>query len=185
MRKKIDQIKGNFDLSSYEGLEAFKEHLAKHLHLRLVRFGKGCLKISVTCHTLEILERLWDEYRSGHLNAVAEECLITEKVKDELDMETIRLTTTLLEEDYLACKLSFMEISGTSSKISCLCNTFCSDMLFFCSSQIKSLYRNSSGGGGVSVDYRSALVIIGACECLFPIRSGKAVSTEDDFFGIR
>ena len=65
--------------------------------------GKS-IKINVTCCTLKILEGLWDDYCSGHLNAKAEECLITEKVKDELGMENITLTTTILEEDYLACK---------------------------------------------------------------------------------
>ena len=28
-------------------------------------------------------------------------------------METIKLATTMLEEEYVACKLSLMEISGT------------------------------------------------------------------------
>ena len=113
MRKKIKAGKGKFDLSSLEGLKDFYAYLVGHLQLMDVNFDKGSIKITVKCRTHEILEGLWDDYCSGHLNAVAEECLITEKVKDELDMETITLTTTILEEDYLACKLSLTEISGT------------------------------------------------------------------------
>ena len=113
MRKKIEAAKEKFDLSSEEGLYDLYAYLVGHLRLMDVGFDKGSIKITVKCLTLEILERLWDDYRSGHLNAVAEECLITEKIKDELDMETITLTTTILEEDYLACKLTLTEISGT------------------------------------------------------------------------
>ena len=40
------------------------------------------------------------------------ECLITEKVKEKLGMETIKLKTTIFEEDYVTCKLSLMEIPG-------------------------------------------------------------------------
>ncbi len=113
MEEKVDEGKRTFDLYSREGIDNFHAFLVGHYHLRIESFEKGCIKITVKCRTLEILERLWDDYRSGHLNAVAEECLITEKVKNKLDMETITLTTTILEEDYIACKWSLMEISGT------------------------------------------------------------------------
>ena len=113
MRKKIEAAIEKFDLSSEEELYNLHAYLVGHLRLMGVSFDKGSIKITVKCGTLEILERLWDDYRSGHLNQVAEECLITEKVKDELDMETITLMTIILEEDYLACKLSLMEVSGT------------------------------------------------------------------------
>ena len=114
MRMKVIAATEKFDLSSYEGLHDLHKYLVGERHLMDVSFDKGSIKVTVKCRTLEILERLWEDYRSGHLNAVAEECLITEKVKDELDMKTITLTTTILEEDYLACKQSLMEIiSGT------------------------------------------------------------------------
>lgn len=113
MEQKIDEVKGVFDLSSFTGLRRLHAYLVGELHLMNVNYKTGSIKITVKCRTLKILEGLWDDYCSGHLNAVAEECLVTEKVKDELSMETIKLATTLLEEDYLACKLSLMEISGT------------------------------------------------------------------------
>ena len=115
MRTKIEEVtaKGKFDFSSHKDLYDFYAYLVGHLQLMDVNFHLSSIKITANCRTLEILELLWDDYRSGHLNAKAEECLITEKVKDELDMETITLTTTILEQDYLACKLSLNEISGT------------------------------------------------------------------------
>ena len=103
----------NFEMFTRSGLDKFHAYLVGNLQLLLERVGNGSIKITVKCRTLEILEGLWDDYRSGHLNEVVEEFLITEKVKDELNMETITLTTTILEDDYLACKLSLTEISGT------------------------------------------------------------------------
>ena len=114
MEQKIDEVlmKGMFDLSSFEGLKDFYVHLCGHLSLVDIEIQKGCIKITVKCRTLEIFERLWDEYCSGRLNAEAEKCLITENIKEELGMETIKLATTILEEDYLACKFSLMETAG-------------------------------------------------------------------------
>ena len=112
MAKKIDEMKGAFDLSSFTGLHRFNAYLVGELYLMNVNCNTSSIKITVTCRTLEILEGLWDVYCSGRLNAVAEKCLITEEVKDELGMETIKLATTILEEEYLACKMSLMEISG-------------------------------------------------------------------------
>ena len=117
MAQKIDEviIKGKFDLSSFEGLEDFYLYLRGYLSLVDIEFQKSSIKITVKCCTLEILERLWDDYCSGRLNAEAEKCLITENVKEELGMETIKLATTILKEDYLACKFSLMETSCTGA----------------------------------------------------------------------
>ena len=105
-------MKGECDLSSFTGLRLFYGYLVGELHLITKNCVTSSIKITVKCRTLEILEGLWDVFCSGRLNAVAETCLITEEVKDELGMETIKLATTILEEDYLACKMSLMEIPG-------------------------------------------------------------------------
>lgn len=112
-QKAIEVIrKGSFDLSSFDGLENLYAYLLGHLSLEVKRLQASSITITVKCRTLEILEGLWDDYCTGRLNAAAEKCLITEKVKDELGMETIKLATTILEDDYLACKLSLRETGG-------------------------------------------------------------------------
>ena len=102
-----------FEMSSSKGIADFSAYLLETLQVLVERVEPSSIKITVNCRTQEILEMLWNDYKTGHLNKVAEECLITDKMKEELDMETIKLTTTILEEDYSACKLSLMEISGT------------------------------------------------------------------------
>ncbi|XP_068705028.1 uncharacterized protein [Montipora foliosa] len=103
--------KGRFGINWKEGFDAIKAYLVDILHLRHVSSKKGCIIVNVTCRNLDILEQLWDDYRSGHLNAVAEKCFITKQVKEELGMETIKLTTIILEDDYLACRSSLKKIS--------------------------------------------------------------------------
>ena len=114
MRQMIDEVnsEGIFDYSTDKGIHRFYAYLIGQRRLLDVNFQSSSIKVIVKCRTLEILEELWGDYCSGHLNVVAEECLITEEVKEKLGMETITLKTTILEEDYVTCKLSLMEISG-------------------------------------------------------------------------
>ena len=114
MEEKIIEVTSEriFDFSTTIGIDRFRTYLVGELHLMDVNFQRSSIKVIVKCGTLEILEDLWRDYCSGHLNEVAEECLITEQVKEELGMETIKLKTTILEEDYVACKLSLMETAG-------------------------------------------------------------------------
>lgn len=92
-------------------------HYLEGVHDLIVRRTVvGSLRITVECRTLEILERLWEDYWSGNLNAVAEECLLTDDIKREFHVESVKLKTTILEEDYLACKLFLKDISRELSR---------------------------------------------------------------------
>ena len=76
---------------------------------------EGSLHITVECSTLEILERLWKDYCSGHLNAEAERRLLTDDIKRRFDVESVKLETAISKEDYLACKLFLMDMSSEST----------------------------------------------------------------------
>ena len=71
----------------------------------LIIMGKkiGCLIITVHCGTLEVLEKLWSDYISGHFNEMAEKFLITQDLLDELGYVRIQLKTYISEEEYQAC----------------------------------------------------------------------------------
>ena len=73
------------------------------------------------CRTFEILEGLCEDYCSGHLNAVAEERLLTDDIKKRFDVESVKLETAILDNDYLACKLFLMNKSSEST----ICNFMC------------------------------------------------------------
>lgn len=95
------------DISTREGLAVLNAYLSGALGLLTKQIRPGSLMLVVQCRTLEILERLWTDYESGHLNEVAESCLVSEKIRRKFDIESLTLKTTIDREDYLACRRSF------------------------------------------------------------------------------
>ena len=87
---------------------SLERYLQSRLEVEVKAATEGSLRITVECRTLEILERLWEDYSSGHLNAVAENCLLTDDIKRRYNVLSVNLKTTILEEDYLACKRSLL-----------------------------------------------------------------------------
>ena len=72
----------------------------------------GSLVITVSCSSLQVLERLWEDYCSGHLNKVVQQTLVTAEVLEELGLSEVKLKTTISEEEYKACEGFFMQSSG-------------------------------------------------------------------------
>jgi len=102
----------NFPAADLELVGAFIEHVEKVYDVALMSANVGSLEIVIHCPTLESLEHLWSDYLSGHLNEVAETFLITDEIKRMLKLETIRLKTTIEEENYLRCRKALVEMSG-------------------------------------------------------------------------
>ena len=103
-------------LSTPDGVGTFIEHVMKAYNLALESVEVGSLIIKVQCPTLESLESLWNDYCCGHLNEVAERFLVTDEIRNKLNLETIRLKTTITEENYLFCKKTLVEKSREFDK---------------------------------------------------------------------
>ncbi|XP_022809801.1 uncharacterized protein LOC111346799 isoform X2 [Stylophora pistillata] len=73
-----------------------------------VRYGS--LVITVKCESLQILEDLWKDYSSGHLDEVVQNCFVTEKILKEMNLAELRLKTTMDIEKYNACKVYFEKV---------------------------------------------------------------------------
>ena len=67
----------------------------------------GSLLITVKCDSLQILERLWKDYLSGHLGEVIQRSFVTEEILKEFSLSELKLKTTISEEEYKACKAYF------------------------------------------------------------------------------
>jgi len=67
----------------------------------------GSLLITAKCDSLEILERLWEDYSSGHLGKVVQRCFVTEETLIKLSLAELILQTTISEEEYMSCKMYF------------------------------------------------------------------------------
>ena len=94
-----------------DGVSALIEHIHKTYNLALESVGVGSLEVIFRCPTLESLEDLWSDYQSGQLNDIAERYLVTDDIKKKLNLETVRLKTTIEEENYQICKRILMEKS--------------------------------------------------------------------------
>ena len=80
------------------------EYLCQTLRLDIFGYGMGSLFIAVKCSSVDILEELWKDYKSGHLNEVAEETLITPQVLEKLCLAEVKLKTIINEEHYKKCR---------------------------------------------------------------------------------
>ena len=90
-------------------MKAFIDHLTSCYHVSLRSVWEGSVVIILGCHTLEGLELLWRDYRSGLLDEVAERYLATEEVKRKLNLVTICLETVIEEDNYSNCRKALMK----------------------------------------------------------------------------
>ena len=72
----------------------------------------GSLSITVRCSSLQILEGLWEDYISGHLNQVVQETLVTNEVLAILGLDNLKLKVFISEEEYEKGKKVFANNSG-------------------------------------------------------------------------
>ena len=70
------------------------------------------LVLTVRCSSLEVLERLWQDYSSGHLGKVAQEFLVTERVLEDLGLVELKLKITIPEKDYWEGRWHFRKCAG-------------------------------------------------------------------------
>ena len=105
----------NSKVDSFEALKAFTDHLVNVYHVVLVTVGKGSVIIILDCPSLESLELLWSDYRSGHLDKVAERYLLCDEIKKKLNLETVCLKSSIEKENYVDCRRALVKLHSTSS----------------------------------------------------------------------
>ncbi|XP_044175089.1 uncharacterized protein LOC122958347 [Acropora millepora] len=97
-------------------LKSFTDNLIKTYEVLVLNVCKGSIFISLRCPTLESLEHLWSDYRSGDLDKLAERYLVTDEIKKKLKLETSYLKTNIDEENYLNCKKALMGLPDICSE---------------------------------------------------------------------
>ena len=106
------------NISTTEGVSGLIEHIKKTHNLALESVGLGSLEITFRCPSLDSLESLWTDFQSGHLNGIAMKYLVTEGMKKKLNMENVKLKTTIEEQNYRICKKILTENLCNSGKLS-------------------------------------------------------------------
>ena len=96
-------------------VKSFTSLLTKIYKVIVLHVCTGSIVVSLRCPTLESLEHLRSDYRSGDLDKLAKRYLVTDEIKKKLNLETIYLETTIDEENYFNCKRALMELPSTCS----------------------------------------------------------------------
>ena len=94
--------------STLEELNEFLEYMEKVRKVIVVDVAEGSLIITAECSSLEILDELWKAHCTGTLNKMAQS-LVTEDVLKTFGLTEVKLITTIVEEEYEACREVFLK----------------------------------------------------------------------------
>jgi len=100
------------DPSKQEELNAYVKYLKEVRKVLLIDAQLGSLIITVECRTLQILDELWQDYCTGHLNEMAQQFLVRGDILKAFGLTMVKLTTTIVEEEYRACREYFLKCQG-------------------------------------------------------------------------
>ena len=103
--KKVDPL-------TPEEFNGFVQYIERGLKARILDVTSGSLIVMVEFSSLEILERLWEDYSTGYLNEMAQKFLVTEELLKTFGLAKVKLTTTIKEEEYRACYKLLSKITG-------------------------------------------------------------------------
>lgn len=106
------------DPSKPEERYGFLQYLKEVRKVLFVDAQPGSLIITVECSSLEILDDLWEDYCTGHLNEVAQQFLVTEDVLNQFGLISVKLTTTVAEKEYRDCRDWILNHPGVHVRIS-------------------------------------------------------------------
>ena len=98
--------------SELEEFNGFLQYMKDMRKVIILDVTPGSLILTVECGSLEILEGLWEDYCSGLLNSTAQKYLVTEEVLETFGLAEVKLTITILEDEYMACRNCFLLFSG-------------------------------------------------------------------------
>ena len=102
--------------SCKDDLNDFMTYMGK-MRLIITGFAMGSLLITVRCDSLQILERLWEDYSLGHLGDVVQRCFVTEEILTELSLAELKLKTAISKEEYKACKMHFKKDPAQGNRL--------------------------------------------------------------------
>ena len=100
------------DTTQPEERNEFLRYLEDVRKVLVLEPKSGSLIVTVLCTSLEILDALWCDYCTGHLNDVAQKYLVTKDVLKEFDLIELKLKTTIQVEEYMAARDFFLQAPG-------------------------------------------------------------------------
>ena len=102
--------------SNPDEFDSFLTYMEKVRKVLVVDVKTGSLILKLECRTVKILDDLWDDYRTGNLNKVAQSYLVTKDILKLFGLSSFKLTSNIEEEEYRACRQRLI-IDGRFEKI--------------------------------------------------------------------
>ena len=102
--------------SNPDELNGFLTYMEKVREVLVLDVKIGSLIFKLKCRSVKILDDLWQDYCTGHLNKVAQSYLVTNDILKEFGLSSFKLASKIKEEDYRACRQSLI-IDGRFEKI--------------------------------------------------------------------
>ena len=109
--------------STQEEFNKFIQYMEQVRKAVIVDVKTGSLEVIVQCSSLEDLDELWEDYSTGHLNEMAQKLLVTGRILKAFGLAEIKLTTTIEEEEYRACRDLLSKSRGMFIKLTFLIAT--------------------------------------------------------------
>ena len=135
------------DISTPEDFNEFVQYIERVRRAVVVEVTDGSIIVMVECVSLEILEGLWEDYNSGHLNEIAQKFLVTEEILKAFGLAEVKLSTTIKVEDYKSCRELLLKIAGmfmgTPQAAKAQYESTCSCVILKMAVNIKDLLGNS------------------------------------------
>ena len=100
------------DPSNPDELNGFVDYMKRVRKVIIIDDTQGSLIVTVECSSLQILDELWQDYRSGRLGEKAQKFLVTKDILEELGLVEVKLKTTISEDEYRACRQYFLKRQG-------------------------------------------------------------------------
>ena len=97
------------DTTKPEELNGFLRFLTDVRKVLVLDAQSGSLILTALCSSLEILDALWYDYCTGHLNDMAQKYLVTKDVLKEFGLTELKLTTTIQGGEYMAARKFFLQ----------------------------------------------------------------------------
>lgn len=111
-----DKCFEKFDPSNPDELNGFLTYMEKVREVLVHDVRIGSLIFKLECRSVKILDDLWQDYSTGHLNKVAQSYLVTNDILKEFGLSSFKLASKIKEEDYKACRQRLI-IDGRFEKI--------------------------------------------------------------------
>ena len=112
-----EEVKNYNASSQTEGLGDFLGRFRDKYNIHIKAVGLGSLEVRVECPTLESLEHLKSDYCSGYIDEMAEKCILTDDVRQKLNLKNVSLKAVIRKEDYDRCRKSFLGPVRSSSEV--------------------------------------------------------------------